>query len=156
MGEFGMSRRRQIKKLAEKVADEIVAESPPGTKEFTRDELMARAGMTRRQEDSRIEMDFFVALNERLKDKAGRMYVTTGPGVVVFTEKNETVTVSEQLANRDADRALERHIHTTQLVTKHLDPTGRAEAAESIARVSNLAAQIRRSQANVAKFGGAK
>jgi hypothetical protein len=153
----GMSRRKRITKLGQKVADEIAAENPPADKQYTRAELMKRAGLKRDEEDSRVEMDFFVALNERLKDSCGRMYVVAGPGKVTFTAREETVSVSEALANREADRALGRHIHTAEVVSKHLDAQGRAEAAESIARVANLAAQIRRSEANAAKSnGGAK
>lgn len=155
VSEAGTSRRKRIVKLGQKVADELVVEDPPADKQYTRDELMKRAGLVRGEEDSRVEMDFFVALNERLKDRAGRMYVVAGPGRVTFTAPEDTVNVSEQLANREADRALGRHIHTAEVVSKHLDATGRAEAAESIARVANLAAQIRRSYANAAKNGGA-
>lgn len=149
------SRRRQIVKLGQKAADEVILMDPAPDRQFTRSELMGLVGLDRAGEDSRTEMDFFVAFNGRLKEKSGRMYIVAGPGLVTITGKSQTVAVSEALANRAAEQALDRHIATVETVSKHLDSQGRAEAADSLARTSVLAAHIRRSNANATRVQAA-
>lgn len=141
MGEAAKNRR--IQRAGEQVADEVLAEAPPNDKVYDRDELLGRKGFTA-DDGSRTSQVFFDAFQHRLKDKGGRMYVVAGPKRITITAKEDTIGVSEEMSMRAADRSLERHIETVSLVSKHLDAQGRANAADSINRVSGLAAMLRR------------
>lgn len=143
------SNTRRITRLGQRVADEVLADNPPADRVYSRLDLLASAGL-KPEPGSRQELTFFQALNERLKDKAGRMYLVAGPGKVTICQKEDTVRFSEAIAVRDADARLGRHLATCALVERHLSPEGRVESAASIKRVSGLSETLRKSVAETA------
>jgi hypothetical protein len=138
------SRRKKIEALGWKVADDLVRENPPPDKVYKRVDLMTRAGLKPDSEpDARTEMHFFQALNVRLQEKSGRMFVSNYQGGITIPLKRDTVSTSEGLALRDVMQAFGRHLDTLRRVMPHLSSQERAEALDSMARIGNLDAQAR-------------